>query len=110
MNAFHDYLVESLEPLGHVRIRAMFGGHGVGIDGFSIGLVGDDTLYLKVDGQTKPIFEAEGLEPFTYDGKGKPIAMSYHRAPDAAMDDPDILREWAALALAAARRAKKPKK
>ena len=51
-------------------------------------------------------FDAEGLEPFIYDKGGMPVAMSYRRAPDAAYDDPEVMAEWAALALAAARRGK----
>lgn len=105
-----DYLSECLAPLGLVRIRRMFGGAGVSIDGFSIGLIADDLLYLKVDKASIGRFEAEGLDPFLYDKDGRLVAMSYHRAPDAAYDDPETLREWAELALAAAIRAKAPQR
>ena len=64
-------------------------------------------LYLKVDAQNKGEFEALGLEPFTYDGKTKPVKMSYHLAPEDVLEDPDVMIEWAESAYAAARRSKK---
>jgi DNA transformation protein len=105
-----DYLYESLEPFGLVRIRRMFGGAGVSIDGLNIGFCGDDVLYLKVDTDNAAAFDAEGLEHLIYNKAGVPTPMSYRRAPDAAYDDPEIMREWAGLALAAAIRAKAPKR
>jgi DNA transformation protein len=107
MTSLAPWLEEALGPLGTVRVRAMFGGHGVSLDGLSIGLVADDVLYLKCDAQTLARFEAEGLGPFLHEKDGRMVAMSYRRAPDAAMDDGDVLREWAGLALEAARRAKR---
>jgi DNA transformation protein and related proteins len=109
ISALWCYLGESLSPLGVVRIRRMFGGAGVSIDGFSIALIADDTLYLKADPGNVARFDAEGLEPFLYDKGGRMVAMRYRRAPDAAYDDPEVMREWGALALDAARRAKTPK-
>jgi DNA transformation protein len=105
-----DYLHDHLAPLGLVRIRRMFGGAGVSIDGFSVGLIADDLLYLKVDKISISRFEDENLPPFLYDKGGRMVAMSYHRAPDAAYDDPEVLRQWAELALAAAVRAKTPRR
>jgi DNA transformation protein len=107
--ALWDWLYEALEPLGVVRIRRMFGGAGVSIDGYNIGFAGDDALYLKVDAETLPAFEAEGLEPFIYTKAGVPVAMSYRRAPDAVFDDAGEMQHWGGMALAAAMRAKAPK-
>jgi DNA transformation protein len=105
-----DYLREALAPLGEVRIRAMFGGHGVSIDALSIGLIADEILYLKVDEVNEPRYAALGLGRFIYDGKDRPMAMSYARVPDAAYDEPEELRDWAEGALAAARRARSRRK
>ena len=60
-------------------------------------------LYLKVDDGTKATFEAEGCGPFVYQGKGRPIAMSYWRMPDRLLDDHEEMAAWAAGALAVAR-------
>ena len=44
-----------------------------------------------MDDRCRAMFESAGLEPFTYEGKGRPMSMSFHRAPEP-------LEDWAALA------------
>jgi DNA transformation protein and related proteins len=101
---FVGFVIESLQTLGPVSARRMFGGHGLFIDGLMFGLIADDQLYLKVDDGNREAYEAEGLQPFTYAGKGRRIATSYHEAPSAGFDDPEILCDWAREAYAAAAR------
>lgn len=103
---FTEMLEDLLAPLGAIKVRRMFGGAGVYCNGLMFGLVADDALYLKVNAANRPDYEAEGLGPFVYDGKGKPIEMSYWRSPERLLDDPDDMLEWARKALAAARGAK----
>lgn len=106
-----DYLLELLEDFPDVSAKRMFGGYGIFRDGLMFGLVADSTLYFKVDKENKPDFEARELGPFMYDGKnGKPMAMSYHQAPEEVLDNADDMIEWAESAYAAALRSKKPKK
>jgi DNA transformation protein len=83
----------------------MFGGWGLYREGRMFGLIAEDTLYLKVDAVNKPMFEAEGLGPFVYDGKGKSVSMSYHEVPPEALDDAAAMRPWAMSAYDAALRA-----
>lgn len=106
MSSTADYLPELLASFGRITLRRMFGGHGVYHDGLMFGLVIDDTFYLKCDPLSAADFEAEGLEPFTYsDRNGRRAVMSYRRAPDALLDDPDLAAQWARKAFAAALRA-----
>ncbi len=107
---FADQVVGRLLPFGPVAARRMFGGFGVYLDGVMFGLIGWNTLYFKVDDGNRGDFERAGMEPFTYQGKTRPVRMSYHQVPDAGFDDAERLAEWAAGALAAARRAKDAKK
>jgi len=102
--AYIEYLHELLEPLGRISTKKMFGGRGVYCDGVIIGLVIDEALYLKVDEQTKPLFIAEGCEPFVYEMKKKQVAMSYWSVPDDAMESSEQMLPWAKHALAAALR------
>lgn len=102
---FVELVKDALSGLGPVSVRRMFGGAGVYADGVMFGLIADDTLYLKADSDTKRAFEAEGLAPFLYAGRGKTIAMSYWRIPDRLLDDPDEMAAWARTALDVARRA-----
>ncbi len=101
-NGFRAYLEEQFAPLGGVSIKSMFGGLGVFREGLMFGLVADDTLYFRIDDENRPAFESEGSEPFVYEGKGKPMAMAYWRAPERLYDDPDEFRRWAEEAFAAA--------
>jgi len=110
MSAFAEYVVEILAPLGPVTPRRMFGGHGIFYDSLMIGLIADDSLYLKVDPISKADFEALELPPFEYSKNGKPFAMSYHLAPEAIYDDPDEARHWALKAYDAALRSQKKNK
>jgi len=95
---------ELLSPLGAVRSRAMFGGHGLYLDELFIAIVIDDQLYLKVDALSEPDFARAGSHPFVYAGKQKPVQMSYWSVPEDALESPHAMRSWALLAIAAARR------
>lgn len=101
-------VLDLLSPWGGVSARRMFGGYGIYRQGLMFGLVSDDVLYLKADAQNRPAFEAAGMGPFTYDGKGKTVALPYWEAPSELFDESDAMIEWARGAFAAALRARKP--
>ena len=90
-----------------VRVRRMFGGHGIYDGERMFALEAGGEIWLKADAQSIPRFEAAGSAPFTYVKQGKPFAMSYWRLPDEALDDPDALQDWTRLAVEAARRGAK---
>ena len=102
---FVTHVLDMLEPLGPVSARRMFGGYGIYLDGLMFALVADDTLYLKVDDETRDAFLAAGLEAFRYSRKGKEYRMSYHAAPEDALENAALLRDWARKAVDAALRA-----
>ncbi len=100
-----DYLTELFTAFGLVKVRRMFGGAGLFVDGLMIGLVDDGTIYLKADEQTVPVFKRENLKPSSYKTKtGTHTLVSYWRMPERLYDDPDELARWAAQALEVARR------
>lgn len=103
---FVDYIVDRLDTLGDVRARAMFGGHGLYQSDLMFALIASDTLYLKVDDETRERYRDEGLEPFK-PSADKPMTMSYYPLPDAVFEDQDSLIEWARQALAAAVRGRR---
>ena len=72
-----DDVSSRLTPLGSATGRAMFGGFGTFLDGLMFSLIADNDLYLKVDAENRPDYEAAGSYPFTYEGKSKPDWMSY---------------------------------
>ena len=109
----HDALLAHLQDLfsgfAATRIQPMFGGHGVyaAIDGGPeriIGIVIEETLYLKTDTQTRPCFEAAGCAPLVYEKRRQPIATSYWSLPEDALESAQALQPWVRLAWEAALR------
>ena len=76
---FERFLEDLFAPVGGVRLRRMFSGHGVYRDGLMFALVSDGVVYLKADATSRPAFEAEGAGPFRYVAKGKTVALSRRR-------------------------------
>lgn len=109
-NNFVSWCSELLSPLGLVRSRRMFGGHGLYVDGIFIALIAGEQLYLKVDEATRAEFVAAGCRAFEYHtAAGHRGVMSYFSAPAEAMDSPALMQPWARLALASALRAQASK-
>ncbi|MFG6177696.1 TfoX/Sxy family protein [Halomonas sp. THAF12] len=104
MSEYTEYLQDVFALLGPITARRMFGGHGIFHDGVMFALVTDETLYLKTDAENVADFEREGLEPFAYLRRGKVVRLSYHQAPEALFEDPELALAWARRSLAAALR------
>lgn len=101
---FIRYLRDQLRRWGPVEIRRMFGGHGIFRGGTMFALIHDEMLFLRSDDANRAAFAAAGMGPFRYRRRGKLVALAYHQAPPEALEDSDILGEWADLAFAAALR------
>lgn len=104
MSEFIDFVVDSLTPLGAIRVRRMFGSHGVFQDDRMFALIDNDELFFRTDDLSRPAFERRGLKPFEYGKKTGTVKLPYHQAPEEVLDDPDSLCEWGREALAAALR------
>jgi DNA transformation protein len=101
---FIRYLRDQFRRWGPVEIRRMFGGHGIFRGGMMFALIHDEMLFLRSDDANRAAFAAAGMGPFRYRRRGKLIALGYHQAPPEAVEDSDLLGEWADLAFAAALR------
>ncbi len=107
---FVAHCLELFAPLGVVRVRRMFGGHGVDVDNAFMALIADGVLYLKADVGVQAQFQAAGCAPFSVAGKqGERVVMGYWSAPEDAMESPAQMHAWALLALGCARRAAQAK-
>ena len=102
---FSEFLREQLAPLGRITLRRMFGKTGVFCDDVMLGMVKDNTLYLRVDDGNRAVFkEAEAFPPLNYEKQGEMIDLAFWRAPERLLDEPDELLRWTRAALGAARR------
>jgi DNA transformation protein len=108
-NAYLDFVVEWLSPLGPIAARSMMGGHILYCDCVVFALVARNALYLKVDDETRWQYQALKLEPFQ-PFEDKDSKMSYYPPPAEFFEDPDAMLEWGRAAVAAGLRAKKKKK
>jgi DNA transformation protein and related proteins len=107
-----DFLQDLFAPIGAVTVKRLFGGLGVWFDGMMFALVFGETVYLKVDAETLPIFAAAGSEPFVYTQRkrDRQASLNYYSLPAGAEDDPLEASKWGRLAVEAALRARAAKK
>jgi len=104
-DGFAEFLREQLAPLGPVTMRRMFGKTGVFCGGRMLGMVTDNTFYVRVDDQNREMFkEAASSPPLNYAKQGTTIDLAFWRVPERLFDEPDEFVAWARAALAAAHR------
>jgi DNA transformation protein len=102
---FSEFLRDQLAPLGRVTFRRMFGKTGVFCDGVMLAMIADDTLYVRVDAESRDAFrEARATPPLSYRKQGRSIALAFWQVPERLLDEPEELVAWARIALAAAHR------
>ena len=99
------HIVDLLQFIGPVESKSMFGGFGMLLEGLMFGLVAGNELYLKVDTQNLQDYEDLGLQAFSFEKNGRQFKMSYYQAPEEAMEDAELLIDWASNAYGAAMRA-----
>lgn len=104
--AFVDHCLELIGGLGVARARRMFGGHGLYLDDLFIALIAGEVLYLKTDALSRVRFEAAGCAPFRYTTRHGEGVMSYHAAPEEAVESPALMAPWVRLAQEAALRSR----
>ena len=105
-DSYRDLVIDQLRRVAApIRARRMFGGVGIHSGDLFFALIADDTLYFKTDAETRPDFEARGMVAFRPGGAGG-ATMPYHALPEDVLEDPELLRAWAARAIDVARRAR----
>jgi DNA transformation protein len=94
MSEFIEYLHEVFALAGPISIKRMFDGHTLYLEGLPVGIIYQDTLYLKADTETRPAFESLQLPQFTYRKKDKTIGLPYYQAPDFILEDRHEAALW----------------
>jgi DNA transformation protein len=108
--SFKEFVVDQLGALPEVRARAMFGAHGLYQGEHFFGILDEGRLFFKTDAQSQADYVARGMEPFTYESKGRVLTMSYHEVPPDVLENAPELVAWAQRAIQAAARSKKSPK
>ena len=105
-DSFRDFVVEQLQQCtDEIRWKRMFGAVGVYAGEYFFAVIDSDRVYLKVDDETRPRYEAEGMGPARIGTEPDQMVLSYYEVPLGALEAPDELRHWVRDAIAAAQRA-----
>jgi DNA transformation protein len=107
--AFREFVLDQLSDIQDLTSRSMFGGLGLYSSGCFFGLIWNDTLFLKVDDQTRPQYERAGMSPFNpYPARGG--TFQYYEVPVGVLESADELSRWARMSVQAARRGPEPRR
>ncbi len=106
-DSFRDFAIEQLEQCARdIRAKRMFGAVGIYSGEHFFAVIDDDRLYFKVDAETRPKFEAEGMKPARIvASSGEVTTLGYYEVPLGALEAPEDLRKWVRDAVAVAQRA-----
>jgi DNA transformation protein and related proteins len=69
--SFKDFVLDQLRAVPELRVKAMFGGYGLYSGKIFFGIVFQGRLYFKVDERSQPDYVTRGMEPFTYEQRGR---------------------------------------
>jgi len=100
--SYREFVADQLSALGSVQIKRMFGGAGLYFDGRMFGLIDDDTVYLRVNDETRPEFLERGMAPFHPVRRDpKKVSANYYQLPGEVLEDGEQLIVWAKRAIKA---------
>lgn len=97
-----QYVLEQLARLPRVTSRRMFGGVGLYSDEVFFAIIANDTVFFKVDDNTREAYTSRGSEPFRPYKDRPEVSMSYFQVPADILEDADELVPWARSAVGAA--------
>ncbi len=106
--SFKDFVLDQLAALPEVRARAMFGAHGLYQGGRFFAILDAGRVFFRTDAASAADYTARGMEPFTYEQRGRIITFQYHEVPPDVLESAAELVEWAQRAVQVAAAASKP--
>ena len=107
-----QFLLDQLGSVRAVRSRRMFSGVGFYAGELFFAIASDDSLYFKVNDETRADYEREGMKPFCPFKDDTKAMRGYYELPSRALEDSEELALWMAraIAVAAASQAAKPRR
>jgi DNA transformation protein len=108
--SFKEFVLDQLSAMPNVRVRAMFGAHGLYQDESFFAILDEGRLFFKTDATSQADYTARGMGPFTYESKGRVLTMSYHEVPPDVLENAPELVAWAQRAIQTAAKIKKSPK
>lgn len=100
--SFKEFVVDQLRALPGLRVKRMFGGHGLYQGDRFFGILMDGRLYFKTDQQSRGDYTARGAAPFVYEKGKRIVSTHYYEVPPEVLENCDELVVWATRAVEAA--------
>jgi DNA transformation protein and related proteins len=108
---FAEFIKEQLATVSALATTRFFGGIGLTSDGVQFGMMMGDLLYFVVDNTTRPHYQQQGSNCFSYSTKKGVVNVNrYFEVPAQAIEEPDQLVALATEAIAVARGSKDKQK
>lgn len=103
---FVKHTRELLSSIGELSDGTFFGGHALKHKGAQFAMIMGNTLYLRVNDQSRPEYLARGSKPFSYQTKVRRVEVrTYYSVPDELLESTEEISAWARKAIHAATRA-----
>jgi DNA transformation protein len=109
-DSFKEFVLDQLSALPDLRVRAMFGAHGLYGGEKFFGILDEGRLFFKTDARSQKDYATRGMGPFTYKVKGKTVTLGFHEVPPEVLENAPELVSWAQKAIQTANAAKTKKK
>ena len=103
-DSFLTFILEQLGGVREVSHKRMFGGVGLYSGEWFFGVVDNDTLFFKVDDETRPKYKKKKMTAFA-PMPGEAAMEGYYQVPPSVLEDPDEMTSWAAEAIGVSKRA-----
>jgi DNA transformation protein len=100
---FVSHVRELLSSIGELSDGKFFGGHALKHKGLQFAMIMGNTLYLRVDDESRPEYIAKGSKPFSYLTKVRRVEVrTYFAAPEELLESREALLAWTRKAIHAA--------
>jgi DNA transformation protein and related proteins len=99
---FLAYILEQLGGLPDLRSRRMFGGVGLYSGELFFGLIDDDTVFFKTDGNNSADYISRKMPRFMPFPERPEAVMAYYQVPADVIEDNEELKAWARKSVAVA--------
>lgn len=96
--SFVEFVTEQLAPLGALRVKRMFGGHGIYRGEAFFAIVHEGRLYFRTDPADRVHYRARGSREFM-PSKTQTLG-TYWEVPADVLEDPELVLQWAKKAAA----------
>src|SRR5262245_46038860 len=103
-DSFLTFVLEQLSGIREVSSRRMFGGVGLYSGETFFAVIDNDTLFFKVDDETRQAYVKRNMPPFK-PMPDMPAMNGDHQVPPGILEGSDAMTEWAAEAVEVGKRA-----